>query len=509
MRRAILPAAALLLAACVVDVEGAFCDQPGSTSQCPPGQACGFGEGRLECSERAAACVAAETFCVSGQDTRCEANQRQRCVAGDACGVWELVESCGALSCDQATDTCRCAAPGTSIYVDSGAGGGTPGLVPTGAQSPPGCRLPSISAGLASAAAGDTVHVVGAPAVYADLPIRVRQGVSLVAGDSPLDPAARILANAATAQAGVVLEDGARLEGFTVRATPDAAPRHLGIRVDCAGPDAVSLSSVRVDAPGALLAAGVVLNGSCPVALTDVEIAGATGIGLTVALAADSTVATMTRGVVDGNGTGISLTRGDLRLDRTSVVSSQGSGLLAGDGEADTRLRATDCLFKGNLDTAIQLNGNLQVDLQLNRICQNGAVTPRGSASRKVGGLFARGAPPLAPDLVFKGNELVGNAAAQLFVTGTTTRWTLDGGTGPAACASGRNLFGGYVGVAEARGLLTDAPMDARWNGWNGITPTAWPLGQDTEAFGTNGSIDAGAATGSYCDPVPAPRSCT
>lgn len=508
MGRAIPAAAALLLAACVVDVEGAFCDAPGSTDQCPAGQACGFQGSRLACSERAGACVAAGTFCVPDQETRCEANQRQRCVPGDTCGAWELVADCGALFCDEGADVCRCGDPGTDLYVDAAAGGATPGLVPTGVATPPGCRIPSLVAALDAASEGYTVHVVGPPAVYTGLPIRVKKNVALVADDLPLDPSARVLAYDSTTQAGIVLEEGARLEGFTVRATPDATPRQLGVKIDCVGPGAVALRKVRVDAPGAQLGAGIAIDRSCPVTLEDVEIVG-TGVGLTVARATETATVTMTRGLVEANGTGISLSRGDLRLDGTIVKANLGTGLLAGDGGADTKLTSVDALFKGNLDTAIQLNGNLRIELRRNRICQNGAVTDRGSAGRKVGGLFARGAPPPAPDLVFEGNELVGNEAAQVFVTGTTTRWRLDGGVDSAACVSSRNLFRGYDGVSGGRGLLTDVPVDARWNGWDGITPTAWSLGQDTETIGPGGSIDAGASNGSYCDPVPDPRSCT
>lgn len=499
-----LPAVMLAaaLAACQVDVEGAICAVPGDASECPAGQACG---NDLRCTERAAECREPGSRCVPGT-TRCAGDVLELCTAADAsCGAWE-VTSCSArgLVCGAQGHpaACECAAAGAELHVDASEGGSDEQLLPTGVASPPACRFGSITAALAAATAGTTVRVVGPAATYGGLPIRIPKSVALVS--DPPDAAARILGADHAQGAGVVLEEGARLEGFTVRAAA-GDPRPVAIEVSCEGAEKVTLSEVHVDAAeGAALGAGIEVEGGCDVDLLKVRIAGASGAGIRVAMAAATNLVRLEDAQVLGCGTGVQLVRGDLTLLRTTVAGSAGTGVEAGDGGADTRFTAADAVLAGNADTGLALFGNTRVDLRDNRICGNGAASARGALARKVGGLFVLGPPP-TDSLVFARNEIHHNAAAQVFVTGTTIRWVLDGGT-TGACSAERNLFFGYD-AAVGRGLIADAPVDAKRNAWGGVTPTPPPLGQDYEALGT-GVIDVGAAGLQYCQQIPAARPC-
>ncbi len=92
MRRALLLclAVAAASAACTVHLEGAACRVPGTTGDCPAGQACGTGS---TCSLAATAC----TPCVAGAvECRAGSIDVMTCSAGSdpACGTWIVATAC-------------------------------------------------------------------------------------------------------------------------------------------------------------------------------------------------------------------------------------------------------------------------------------------------------------------------------------------------------------------------------------------------------------------------------
>lgn len=507
MRHLALAAAALALSACQVDVEGAACAVPGATAQCPSGQACG---NDLRCSKRAAACAGArctpdEVGCSDAQDVvRCDGE------ADPVCGAWVTTKDCAAgLLCRRATaeapPDCFCpdAAAG-ELLVDPVAGSAADALpAPTGAREPAACRFGALSDALARAAAGGGAAVVAAGATPATYPVAadlvIPPGVALRADDDPAAPADRILAlGDGVAAAGLTLGAGSTLSGLTVRndAAADAA---VAVRVDCAAGDAARLADVSIQAAraGGALAAGVRAAGACPVVLERVTIAGAAAQGLAVARDAGAGAVTASDAVLDGNGEGVRLTRGDLTLARVVVRGSAGAGVVAAAGQ-EGLLTLDACTVQDNGDTGVVLEANTaRVWISGTRICRNAAATARGAftTKRPVGGLYVAGNPPAdAASVAFTANAVHGNAGDQVLVSGSASPWRLDGGTD--ACGPGRNVFGEYA-PSPARGLVADsAVVSALWNGWAGLVPAP---GVDYQAIAgvSAASVDASQ----YCDP--------
>lgn len=125
MRRAILLLPALAaLAACSVELEGAACDTPGNTDQCPAGQKCGNDH---RCSVAAAdpACG----FCEIGT-TQCNGTTKvQSCAkVDDVCSRWNEVTCTGDERCLGSAGAFSCAVPeGNDCAVP-----GTKDVCPTG-----------------------------------------------------------------------------------------------------------------------------------------------------------------------------------------------------------------------------------------------------------------------------------------------------------------------------------------------------------------------------------------
>lgn len=474
MRRLLVAAlAALALAGCSLDLEGAACELPGATSQCPTGQRCGI-------------------------DLRCSS---------------------------QAVTTCPDRA-GTEIVVDAAGGSPAGWPAPTGVRAPAGCRFPTLEQGLAAAkdVPGAVVVVAGAAVTYpVTVTLAVPAGVTLRSDDVPPSPGTtRVLSlDGAGLAAGVTLAEGAVLSGFTVRngAAPAAA---VGVDVACGAGTAVArLQDVVVEAAGspAALASGVRAGGSCPVELARVTVRGAAGPGLLVARDAPSGGAPLptlvaTDSTFDGNGEGVRVSSGEVTLQRALVKGSAAAGVTAAKGAS---LTVDQSVVRGNGDTGVVVMGNgPRARLTGNRICGNAtgaAAVPRGflDLTRKVGGVYLLGNPPA--DVAFLGNAVHDNGGDQVMVAGSgpppIPAWPLDGAPADAtACGAGRNVFAGYLGTS-GRGLFAAyARATARWNGWEGVSPTSgtdYDAGSPT-APGT-ASVDVGS-TEVCAPPSASERSC-
>lgn len=468
-------AAALALAACQVNLEGAACAQPGAGDQCPSGQRCG---NDLRCSERAAACAhrctASERGCIDGGVRTCEDTD-------PVCGTWRLDEDCAArsLDCGGTGDAAACSCPasdGVTVYVDPVAGAPDGQPAPTGAHEPASCRYRALAEALAVAAAGQAAVVVASGEVPMTYPVPadlvVPPGVTLRTDDAVASPADRILAlGDGVTTSGLTLGAGAVLSGFSVRnaAAPDAA---VAVSIACGAGEVARVADVEVDVArdGGRLVTGILVDGACPAVLERVRVAGAV--------------------------TGVHLARGDLALQQVLVASSAGPGVVVTAGQGGG-ITLEECTLRDNGDTGLVLGANTaRVRMHATRICRNAAVTPRGAftSKRKVGGVYIAGNPPTdAANVAFTGNAVHGNAGDQVLVSGGAVTWRLDGG---ADCGLERNLFGGYA-PSPAAGLVADsAVVSALRNGWAGGVPAP---GFDYQAI--SGAINATVDASQYCDP--------
>ncbi len=473
MRVLLALAAALALAGCQVNLEGAACSAPGSSGQCPSGQSCGL-------------------------DQRCASNP-----------------------------VMTCPAPGAELVVDPDAPAGAPGApAPSGARTPAACRFRSLDQALVAAAGvtgvtGVVVRASGAaPTTYpVTATLVVPANVTLRGDDDPPAPANRVLSLRGGLAAGVTLAEGATLSGFTVQ-NDSAVATAVGVEIACAAGNAAALTDVIVQAAGATAGAPALVNGvhaggACPVVLTAVKVQGASGAGLLVArdAAVDTLLATDAK--FDGNGEGIRVTRGDVTLEGPVVKGNAAGGVVVwpvgADGDALLTIDQGKILSNG--DTGVLVLGKQAGRLRLtgSLVCGNGATTVRGApyAQRKVGGLYLFGNPP--PDLALEANALFSNVGDQLLVAGAGT-WALDGAaTAATACGAGVNLLDGYApadaGVTYVGLFAASATVSARWNAWRlNMPPQA---GVDYAASGT-GSVDAGtsASPAQFCTWVAGPPTC-
>ena len=104
--------AALALAACTVNVEGAPCSAPGATVDCPDKQACG---NDLRCSARALDCKTTGSMCTPGPAECISAQVSKRCDGSDpVCGTW-VTDDCAArgMGCGTrgSSGACECPEP--------------------------------------------------------------------------------------------------------------------------------------------------------------------------------------------------------------------------------------------------------------------------------------------------------------------------------------------------------------------------------------------------------------
>ncbi|HEX9049709.1 MAG TPA: hypothetical protein VF841_04170 [Anaeromyxobacter sp.] len=512
MRPALALAAALPLAlgACKVDVEGAPCGAPGTTGDCPSGQACG-NDGR--CSERAAACTASR--CTPGE-TRCagvDAKERaETCTDADpACGAWSAT-GCTAqgLECGTRSGAATCECPafsGAELAADPIAGsisGASP--FPTGAAAPAGCRFRRLGDALASAgalaASGPvTVRAYATPAqalvVFGDVatgdgPIAIPPGVT-VAGAAGATTLLRF--EAATAAPLVALEG--QLGAFRIEAVAATGPAVLA---GCGSSGAPALADVAVDGGGALTT-GVEVSGTCGAQLSGVTVARVAGPALRVD-ADPAAQVTIQGGALRDSDVGARIAGGKVTFgvdgDPTRSVEVTGNAhegvLLSPGATIDARLYGAR--IHGNAGTGLVVEPVTAsaVSLLACDVFSNGGGAPRGygpGGGRSVGGvLVAQNGISLA----LWGNRVYANAADQLAFE-SSAAWSI----APSACGAASNLFAcvatGSYAVAVAGGGTVDAAN------------TVWPA----VPFASYVSAGVTAAPTSYCNTlagVPATPAC-
>jgi len=477
MRRLAL-AAAVALAACSVELEGAPCT---TDANCPDSQRCdgaGAQPGRCVACETDPGCTVDGFACVDGTTVReCRTN------AG-SCRYARTI-SCGTLSCLGAEPNAACRCPpnsGAEFVADAlqGSALGAP-FFPSGdssPSSPPQCRFRSLGDALAAAAtyAGSppartaTARAVGRSGgtmVFSgeQFPLQVKPGVTLTTNDVPPAAASYVvdLDNAAQVTAALLVEEDATLSGFLVR--PSAAGGALaGVAVSCAnaGANQARLSSVGVDGKGvlasAVVARGVDVTGPCSVDLTEIRVDNVTGSGVYLA----------STGTADGSPV--------LSLLGTTVTG-------AGDTGIQVRLDATPALRP-----SLSVIGS--------EVADNSGTQTYGTPPRKAGGVLLWGFPPSS--LTFRSNRIHDNKGDQVVVY-SSYAWDLSGGAGPAACGVTSNLFACYDTGAVGLALASDGTVNGLYNSWAHNPPTG---GVDF-SVATGGTVDAASA----CPAMP-PASC-
>jgi len=505
MRLALLIAAALPLAACVVDVEGAPCETPGETRDCPPGQACGNGG---TCSERAAAC--ASTRCTPGE-ARCidgtasvESCSRE---ADPVCGAW-VVESCTfrGLQCVTRAgmpSACECD-PFLGSEFAAGDGGSLAAGVPpypTGAAAPAECRFGRLgdaleAAAVHAAASGpaivQTYAPTGAPFVFGtgalpeNFPLLVPAGVTLRGSSAPAGPTS-VRADGVSSAAIVSLQGA--VEGVRFESVSMTGP---GISVSCAAAGVPSLKGVAVD--GALaLTAGIAIQGLCGATLEGVDVSGVAGPALRVDAASGAPVR-VKGSWFRSSDVGVEVRGGAVILEpagpiRTEVTDNVFEGVfLTGSTRIDGTLDRVVVAGNGGtgvLVRSVPLSSTLTVtgsDVE-----SNGAVSPTtygGALPRTAGGMLLSQLSLAAHGIL--GNRFYANSGDQLAFE-SSGAWSIS----PGACGATSNAFGNCPGQGAAVSKVGAGTVNARYTVWPGTPP-------DGFVFGT---VDSSL----YCDGPPAP----
>lgn len=475
-------AAAALLAACTVEVDGAPCSAPGTASECPGGQACGNDR---RCSARALACAAsrctpvADDVCVDARGLASGVDGARTCTDRDpVCGAW-VVDPCAARGYVCGTRSgavrCECAEPSTrELWVDPD-GAPTDALPFATGAAAAGCAYRTLTLALSrardfpyepasavtvtaiGAAAGTTVTFSGARGER--FPVVVPPGVVLASDAGTPGGRYEILFDAASATSAVVeLEAGSTLDGFTVRNEVGEVST-TAIYAACAAADApVTVSRVAVEArsgSGRRLGVGLSISGACPIRADAIQVRGASGAGIDVAYAPISMIGSR----VEGN------------LGRGLFVSS-------------TSAEIRDSAFVANGDTGVALRdmkGPLSV---VGNTIRGNAATTRWygtywipPASRPSGGLVLFGFPPQGGYEIW-GNSIYANRGDQVLVVASgTARWVLD----RPACADPGAITANRIGCYDPtpadpvsyRGIVAaDATVSALNQWWGPSAPT-------------------------------------
>lgn len=528
MRGAPAILAALLLAACSVDVEGARCRVAGATEDCPSGQACG---NDLTCSERALACEAAGTRCAPGAARCADSDAVERCAASDpACGAWE-VEDCAAagLACGDRSGAaaCECPAYGGPAFWADPVGGSRAGALPfpTGASAPAACRFGRLGDGLeraasyaASTGAAAAVQPFAAgPSVFGDVatgeafPLVVPENVHLLGAAGEVGP---VVVRAEGASAAALVHVRGWLSGVRVESAPTAlvgggllAATGTGVLATCGAGAAPWMAEVEV-VGGGTLGKGVdvdVAAGACGATLMDVEVSGVAGPALAVSADAAAAGRVQVRGgTFRDSAVGIRATGGQLSLGSESVLGAElgaivaddavevtgnaGDGVvLSGDGARTIDAELLGARITGNGGTGVVLESVSPSSRLVVRACvvfANGDTAPRaygGAAQRTVGGVLVRQLSLAAP-LAFLENRVSANAGDQLAFD-TSGAWSIS----PGACARA-NVFGCVAPGAYAVGVKGGGSVDASF--------TVWP----TIPWSDLASASVTAPSAAYCN---------
>jgi hypothetical protein len=465
----LLAAAALVQGACAVQVDGAPCSVPGTTTDCPANQACG---NDLRCSARALSCASSRC---TPDATRCSSTRvSARCERADAvCGRW-IEEDCAArgLECGtRGSGACECPEYASTVVVADPRGSPSRDAFPfpRGQAFPRECsfgKLADALVTLSATTAPATVTIAGEPgeagvfgaATGEPWPLVVPANVTIRAAPAPAGPSV-IRAGADPALAGTLVRvlgmlDGLRIEGGGARA--------VGVELACGQGGTPTLRRVRVDGGGTLdpshvvtagLRAGVsVSNGACAALLMDTDVTGVAGPALAVEPGAGTVE--VVGGSYGGSEIGVWLRGGTTTLvpdGASSVTVSDNAwlGILVGGGLDSTAPLAA--IPGATLDhVAVSRNGAVgvvvsrldeassSVRLSSCDVSENGRarVVMSGPAGiqRQVGGVLV--SLQTGSRLEYAGNRLWSNSGDQLVVE-TDSSWSL----GVCSCGAGTNLF--------------------------------------------------------------------
>jgi hypothetical protein len=381
-------------------------------------------------------------------------------------------------------------------------------VVPQG-TAPAACEHAAINTAIGAAGDWGVKKVVlgGAPGgVYGRAPadqtgITVPPGMTLAGDDPAPAPAGRLLEVTGGAE-GVRVEAGASLVGLTVQraaAGPLVALRIAGAS-DAAAP---SLRRVNVAmAPGPAFGIGILVEGSGAVTLDTVKVDGATAAGLEVARDGADDAVTVSGAVLDGNGVGVLLGKGELTLESPSIWRSTGEGISASlTATGSAKLTVTGGTIAHGKSLGISVKYLDRLHLSATRVCGNdGTNLTLAGVPRKVGGLLAQGAAPV--DLALSANLFHDNGGDQVVVA-SATGWRLSG----AACDGTQNVLAGYAGSTSGVGLAAIAAgaVDARNCSWK--TDVAPSSSTDYYQTGTGTTVDATtscqAGTAPVCPSAP------
>lgn len=505
LRARLALAAALLFAACQVDVDGAPCRGPGSAADCPDGQACG---NDLRCSARALAC--ATSRCNPGVTECADTTKARRCdgIADRVCGRW-VVDDCAArlMECPGVrSGACECPElVGTVVVADPSVHSvrGEPPF-PTGQAQPPECRFGRLGDALVAAAerapAAATARIEGETGVVAafgavtgeEWPLVVATNVTVVAASPQPAPIIRGEPGVPTIVAVQGALEDVRVEG--------GGATGVGVALSCGASGKPELRRVEVDGGGVLdpdglvtagLSAGVTVAGTCGSArLSGVQVSAVAGPALSIDPAAAATVDVL-GGSFGGSNVGIwirgqkvSVVPDPDTAASTVVWGNSGEGVVIG-GLPATAVEATleRMIVTANGGTGIVMQGLTSPSRVVARACDvsgNGAVRPAkygpglDPERRKSGGVLVRLGPIAA--FTFSGNRLWANAGDQLAFE-SNADWSISA----PPCGSETNVFACMTGdtcdvAADVGGtcavaLLGAGSVQADSNMWPG-TPT-------------------------------------
>jgi hypothetical protein len=488
MRRACVIFAALALAACKVDLEGARCNVPGSPAECPDGQACG---NDLRCSTRAAGCLARCDL----QATTCVGITEVKTCVGDVdpvCGSWQT-QACGTnLVCVERgqAHACECGANGTTVFA-AGTGGSPVGgpWYPTGLEIPPQCRFRQLGDALEAAVAHGgptTVKAYGDPGAAVTFtgetfPLVVPNDVTISGADSPAGET--ILQGDAATSATMVTLQGT-LERVHLQ---NVSMTGNGVGVTC-GTGTPTLRDVIVSAGTQRLARAVTVAGPCGASLERVDASGATSAALDVAADAGALV-TVTGGRFHASGTGLQVTGGklDFRVDSTTGGTQVTDNIATVPG-AQPDTVGTGILLIGNstvIDatmTGVVVARNAGTGMYVNSISSSSSLTMTSCDvfSNGTGAPQAYGPAPQRS----AGGILLTQSSLTTFAFQSNRIYANDGGKGadelafyssgawnfnPPVCGPATNAFG-CMGVGKAVSITTGT-VDARNSLWSEIPP--------------------------------------
>jgi hypothetical protein len=454
MGATIRAAALILLASCSVPLDGGKCT---TDQNCTSSERCSAGT--------CVACVPDPT-CTADGSSCTDATTVRHCqtnYGGCRYGWVEKCDSQGKL-CGTTSGSAACECPpyaGATFNADSDLGSPTDALpYATGADSPPDCRIRTLTQALAKATAATppaTVRATGwsagekafSKAKGETFPLEVRPNVTLTTSDPiPAPGHYAIVLDDVTAPAAVNLHEGGNVSGLVVRSTTGVGD---GIALACgtATPQA-SITSVDVEGAGKLQY-GVDVKGTCGAAIADVTAAGATSAALVVNSATSTVATTVTGGKYEASATGVKILQGSVTLAGTEVASNtsasaSGVGLRVGDGTKDVTVVATGLSIHDNDDTGLIVQttptssvtvtgATIRSNKGMNQPSQYGPAM----STRQAGGVLLWSASP--GTFIFQNNKVYSNGFDQVGVYENTGSWNLGGGTSVTACNVTSNTF--------------------------------------------------------------------